>query len=189
MNWVDLIVVGVVAVSALLAFMRGLVREVLGIGAWIGAAFFAAWAFAFVRDRFRHWLGGPDLGDPAAFAAMFVVALIVLSVVSGMLGRIVRMSVLGGVDRTLGVVFGLVRGAALVAFAYIAAGWVVSADRWPPPVLQARSLPYAYEAAAWAASLLPAEYRPSVRPPPGGRQATAEDLLRALPQGRALARP
>jgi membrane protein required for colicin V production len=188
-NWVDLIVIGVVAISALLAFMRGLVREVLGIGAWVGAAFFAVWAFPFVRERFRGWFGGPDIGDPAAIGAMFVVALIVLSVVSGMVGRLVRLSVLGGVDRTLGVLFGLVRGAALVAFAYIAAGWVVTADHWPQPVLQARTLPYAFEAAKWAAGLLPAEYRPNVRVPPAERETKADDLLRALPQGRALARP
>lgn len=188
MNWVDLIVIGVVAVSALLAFMRGFVREVLGIGAWVGAAFFAVWAAPFVDARFLRWFG-PDFGKPAALAAMFIVALIVLSAISSMIGSIVRMSLLGGVDRTLGVVFGLLRGAALVAFAYIAAGWVVTADRWPEPVLQARTLPYAYEVAVFAADLLPPDYRPSVTRPPAGRETRADDLLRALPQGRAIARP
>jgi membrane protein required for colicin V production len=189
-NWVDLVVIAVLAISALLAFMRGFVREVLGIGAWIGAAVFALWAFPFVRARFRAWLGGPDLGDPAAFGAAFLLALIVLSIVSGMVGGVVRASVLGGLDRTLGVVFGLVRGAALLAFAYIAAGWVVPIDRWPEPVLHARSLPYAHAAAVWATGLLPAGVRPGAVPaPPPGREARAEDLLRATPQGRAIARP
>lgn len=188
MNWVDLIVIGVVAVSALLAFMRGFVREVLGIGAWIGAAFFAAWATPFVDARFLRWFG-PDYAKPAALTAMFLLALIVLSVISSMIGGIVRMSLLGGVDRTLGVVFGLLRGAVLVAFAYIAAGWVVTADRWPEPVLQARSLPYAYQLAVFATDLLPPDYRPNVTRPPTGRQTRADDLLRALPQGKALAHP
>ncbi len=188
MNWVDLIVIGVIAVSALLAFMRGFVREVLGIGAWIGAAFFAVWAGPFVEPRFLRWVG-PDFGKPAALAAMFLLALIVLSAVSSMVGGVVRMSLLGGVDRTLGVVFGLLRGAALIAFAYIAAGWVVTAAQWPPAVQDARSLPYAYAAAEFAVGLLPREYRPSVVPPPAGRETRADELLRALPQGKALARP
>src|SRR5579872_5270483 len=110
--------------------MRGFVREVLGIGAWVGAVVFAVWAFPLVHERFDIWLNGPDFGDPAAFGAMFLVSLIVLSVISGMVGGIVRASLLGGLDRTLGLVFGLVRGAALVAFAYIVAGWVVAADQW-----------------------------------------------------------
>ena len=38
MTWVDLVVFAVLAISALLAFMRGLVREVLGLAAWVGAA-------------------------------------------------------------------------------------------------------------------------------------------------------
>ncbi len=187
-NWVDLCVIGVIAVSALLAFLRGFVREVLGIGAWVGAGFFAVWAAPFVTPRFLHWVG-PDFGKPAALAAMFLVALIVLSAVSAMIGGVVRMSLLGGVDRTLGVVFGLLRGAALVAFAYIAAGWVVTADQWPAAVRQARTLPLAYQVAVFAADLLPHDYRPSVARPPGGRETRADDLLRALPQGRALAHP
>jgi len=185
-NWVDWIVIGVVALSAVLAFMRGFVREVLGIGAWIGAGFFAVWAAPFVTERFIHWVG-PDYGRFAALGAMFL--LIVLSVVSGIIGGIVRMSVLGGVDRTLGMVFGLLRGAALIAFAYIAAGWVVTTDQWPAAVRHARTLPFAYQAAELGVGLLPAPYRPIIAPLPKQRETKAEDLLHALPRGRALAHP
>jgi membrane protein required for colicin V production len=189
MTWVDLVVLGVLAVSALLAFMRGFVREVLGIGAWVAAVLVAIWAFPYARPQFREWLGTPDLVDPVTFAAVFIVTLLVLLLICHWIGALVRGSVLGGVDRTLGLVFGLVRGAALVVFAYIAAGLVVPVDRWPDPVLQARSLPVAYAGAVWAAAQLPPDYRPKLQPPPGGRQTTAEDLLRATPVGRATNRP
>ncbi len=186
MNWVDLTIIGVIAISALLAFMRGLVREVLSIGSWIGAGFFAVWAFPFVQDRFRSWLVNPDIADPAAFGAMFVLALLVLSIVAGMIGGVVRGSVLGGVDRTLGMVFGVLRGLALVVFAYVAAGLVVSADKWPDPVVQARAMPYAYAGAQWATAFVPPNYRPVVSAPPGGKTTRAEDLMKVAPQGRAL---
>lgn len=188
MNWVDLIVLGVVGLSAVLAFMRGFVREVLGIGAWIGAGFFAVWAAPHVTERFLRWVG-PDYGRPAALAAMFLLALVVLSAVSGVVGGVVRTSMLGGMDRTLGMVFGLLRGAVLVAFAYIAAGWVVTTDQWPGPVRDARTLPMAYQAAVLGVDLLPPQYRPNVAPPPTGRETRVDDLLHALPQGRALAHP
>jgi membrane protein required for colicin V production len=189
MTWVDLAVLGVLAVSALLALLRGFVREVLGIGAWVAAVLVAIWAFPYARPRFREWLGAPDLVDPVSFLAVFVVTLLILLLVSHWIGALVRGSVLGGVDRTLGLLFGLARGAALVIFAYIAAQWVVPFERWPAPVLDARSLPLAYDGAAWAVGLLPAEYRPKLQPPPARRQATAEDFLRATPQGRATSRP
>ncbi len=187
MNWVDLAILAVIVLSGMLAFMRGLVREVMSIGAWVGGVFFAMWAYPFVQDRFRGWIGNNDIADPVAFGAMFLVALIFLSIVAGMVGSVVRGSALGGIDRTLGMAFGVARGAALVVFAYIAAGMVVSSDKWPEPVLTARSLPYAYEGALFAVTFLPDEYRPRVSAPPAGRQARAADLLHATPQGRAIA--
>lgn len=189
MNWVDLAVIGVVGISALLALMRGFVREVLGIGAWIGAGIFARWAFPYVKERFHLWIHSPDMADAAAFGALFLGALILLSVVSSMVGGVVRTSLLGSADRTLGVVFGLLRGAALVAFAYIAVGIAVPVDRWPQPVLEARTLPLAYEGAVWAVGLLPEEYRPVVRPPPAGHEPRAADFMRTPAQGRAMGQP
>ncbi len=189
MNWVDLAILAVLVFSGLLAFMRGFVREVLGIGAWIGAGFFAMATFQFVQPQFRTWFGNPDVADPAAFGTVFLVSLLFLSVIAGIVGSVIRGSVLGGIDRTLGVVFGVLRGAALVIFAYIAAGMIVTTDRWPDPVLQARSLPFAYEGAVWAVAFLPEEYRPRLSSPPAGREAHAEDLLHATPQGRATFRP
>jgi membrane protein required for colicin V production len=189
MTWVDIAVLGVLAMSALLAFIRGFVREVLGIGAWAGAVAVAIWAFPYARPQFREWLGTPDLVDPVTFGAVFVVALIILLLISHWIATLVRKSALGGLDRTLGLVFGLVRGAALVVFAYIAAGIVVPVDRWPEPVLRARVLPAVFAGAAWTVDKLPPEYHPRLYAPPAGREATAADLLHATPQGRAFGKP
>jgi membrane protein required for colicin V production len=190
MSWVDLIVLGVLAISALLAFMRGFVREVLGVGSWVGAIIVAIWGFPYARPRFELWLAGsPDLVNPVTFGALFVGTLIVLMFVSHWIGAIVRGSVLGGLDRTLGLLFGLVRGAALVVFAYIAAGVVLPVDRWPPQVLEARAMPLAYEGANWTVARLPAEYRPHLSAPPVGPETTADALMQAQPQGRAIGKP
>ena len=74
MTWVDLVVLGVLAISALLAFMRGLVREVLGIGAWVGAVFAGVWALPRVRPQFQRMARPVALGRPVAFAVVFIVA-------------------------------------------------------------------------------------------------------------------
>ncbi len=189
MNWVDIIILVVIAASAVLAFMRGLVREVMGIGAWVGAAIIAIWGGPDLEPRMLAWTGKPDWSAPLAYAAVFVGALILLSVVAGMIGGVVRGSMLGGIDRTLGVVFGLARGAALVMVAYIAGGLVVAPDRWPEPVLQARARPFVAEGAAWLVAQIPPRYRPTLPNLPSGRETNSADLLHVPAQGRATAHP
>ncbi len=190
MTWVDLVVFGFVAISGLLAFARGLVREVLGIGAWVGAVAAAIIALPTMRGIVRNWFSTPDWVDPVSFIVVFLVSLIVLMMLASLLGRVVRRSALGGVDRTLGLVFGLARGAAVVIIAYIIGQMVFPIERWPDVVLDARTLTPAYEAARWARDQLPENYRPGrLNPPPAGRETTAEALLRANPQGRATGKP
>lgn len=191
MTWVDLAVLGVLAVSALVAFLRGLVREVLGLAAWVGAIFAGIWALPRVRPKFQDWLGTSPWIDPVAFAVVFIISLIVLLLLSRWISALVRASPIGGLDRTLGLVFGLARGAALIIIAYILGGLVQHVDQWPKAVLEARSIYFAYQGATWAVEHMPTTsffHPPPVYPPPPGRQTTADALLHATPQGRAVGR-
>lgn len=188
MNWVDLVVLAVLFLSALLGLLRGFVREVLGLGAWIGAVLAGVYGFPAVQPFFRRQIANPDIADPVAFGVLFLGALIVLSLVARAVGMAVRVSALGGLDRTLGLVFGLARGALLFVVAYIVGGLVVPMDNWPTPVQRARALPIVYRASAWAAGQLPPGYRPRTYPPPSGGVSAAA-LLHANPQGRVFGPP
>ncbi len=189
MTWVDLAVFGILAVSALLAFVRGLVRELLGIGAWVGAIVAGIEGLPLMRGVVRNWMQAPEWVDPVSFLVVFLVSLIVLMLVARAAGRLIRGSALGGVDRTLGLVFGLARGAVIIMIAYIMAGTIFPIGHWPDVVLNARTLPAAYEGARWVREQLPEDYRPRLYAPPPGRVATADDLLHASPQGRATGKP
>lgn len=189
MNVVDYGVLGILAVSGLLALLRGFVREVLGIAAWVGAAVIAVWAEPDVRPYVKQyvgqWVTDPQLQTYAGFAVAFLGAVLVLLMISHWVGALVRQSVLGGVDRSLGLVFGLLRGAALVVVAYFGASWLIPIDRWPEMVLQARTLPLAYQGAAWLSEQVPPAYRPMLHAPPKGKDTNAADLLQSAPTGRA----
>ena len=192
MTWVDLVVLAVLAVSALVAFLRGLVREVLGLAAWVGAIFAGVWALPRVKPHFQQWLGTSPWIDPVAFAVVFIISLIVLLLLSRWISALVRASPIGGLDRTLGLVFGLARGAALIIIAYILGGLVLPVVQWPKAVLDARCIDFAYQGATWAVEQMPTTsffHPPPVYPtPPPGRQTTADALLHATPQGRAVGR-
>ncbi len=167
MHWPDALVLLILGASALLAFLRGFVREVMGIAAWvvaIAAGFFLSPALAPLLSR---WTGASGLAQPLAFGAVFLVSLILLSLVAGWIGGLIQLSPLGGIDRLLGLLFGLVRGALLLSVAYLLAGMAVPQNEWPQTVLQARSMPYLYRGAIWIAAAVPARYRPAVFAPPG----------------------
>lgn len=190
MTWVDLVVFGFLAISGLLAFARGFVREVLGLCAWVGAVAAGIKALPLVRPYVAGWIPSPTWLEPVSFCVTFLVTLIVLIIVAGIIGSIVRRSILGGVDRTLGLVFGLARGAAVVIIAYIFGQMLDPIDRWPDSVLKARLLHPTYEAAVWVREQVPEDYRPhKLDPPPEPKPPTAEALLRANPQGRATGKP
>ncbi len=131
MTWVDLAMFGIMAVSGLLAFVRGLVREILGIGAWVGAIAAGIAGLPLVRGYVRNWMDAPEWVDPVSFLVVFLVTLIVLMLAARAIGSLVRGSALGGVDRTLGLLFGLARGAVVIMIAYILAGTVFPIDHWP----------------------------------------------------------
>lgn len=186
MNWVDLAAACVVVLSGIVGLARGLIREVLGIGAWVAAAAIALYAFPYAEPIARQHIAEPNIAFVSAYAVPFVLSLVVFWLVARSVSGVVRASALGGLDRTLGLVFGFARGAALLAVCYILAGTVQPVPLWPPAVLEARSLPVIFEIAAWTANQVPPDHRPTVAAPPAGRATTAEALLRANPVGSAV---
>lgn len=123
---VDAVVAGVIILSAILAYARGLVREGMAIVGWIGAAVVAFMFAASVQPLVKELpVVGNFLSDScelsivAAFALVFAVALIVASLFTPLLSSAIHRTVLGGIDQGLGFLFGAVRGVLLVAVAFI----------------------------------------------------------------------
>lgn len=122
---IDGVVAIVILVSALLAYSRGLVREVLAIAGWVGAAIlaflFADKAQPLVRQIpiLRDYIEDScELSIIASFAAVFAVALIVFAIFTPLFSGVVQRSAVGGVDQGLGFLFGVARGVLLVAVAF-----------------------------------------------------------------------
>ena len=123
---IDGVVAGVIVLSAILAYSRGFVREGLAIVGW-GAAAVVAYMFAEparplvaqipVLDKF---IGDScELATIAGFAGVFALALVVFSLLTPLFASMVQRSALGGIDQGLGFLFGVARGAVLVAVALL----------------------------------------------------------------------
>lgn len=185
MNWVDGVVLAVLALSAVVALFRGLVHEVLGIGAWVGAALAALALRPVLAPLLIGPVGAPWIADAIAVGGAFLAVLVALKIVVALVARRVQDSALGGADRALGTVFGLARGAFLVVVAYILGGVVLpEPERWPEPVREARSLPVVAEGARWLMDRVPAEYRAKLVAPPSSPDPGYNDLVRPPPRNR-----
>ncbi len=135
---VDGVIAAVIILSAILAYSRGLVREVLAIGVWIVAAIIAAMFAHQVQPLIREL---PVIGDflatscemsvIIAFFAVGVGVLVVASFFTPFFSSIVQKSFLGGLDMGLGFLFGAVRGILLVAVAFFFYETVITAQDIP----------------------------------------------------------
>jgi len=128
MTWLDYAVIGVFAISLVLGAWRGLVREIVSIFGWV-IAFLAANLLAGpLGPAMPELIPTPELRVAAAYAAIFVAALILTSLAGLVLSKVVAAVGLGGIDRLLGAVFGAARGVLILLAAALLAG-LTSAPR------------------------------------------------------------
>lgn len=154
-NIVDITVAILILVSGLLAYVRGFVHETLSVAGWIGAIAATIYGFPYVRPYARDLIPHQVAADLVAGVAIFVVTLGVLSLITHAISRRVQGSALNVLDRSLGFVFGLARGAVLVALAYVAVEWMLPKPEQPPWLRAARSMPLIESGAALLKSLVP----------------------------------
>ena len=111
---VDYIILAILILSAIMGLVRGLLREAIAVITWF-LAIVLAWSFA---SSLEPHLGGVLIGSPlriwAARVIIFVGVLLLGGAVSTVLGHYVRVSMFAGMDKFLGLVFGLIRGVVIV---------------------------------------------------------------------------
>lgn len=180
-NAADVIVIAVLLISAGLAFFRGLVHEALAIAAWIGAALATLYLFLPAQAISRQLIAIPLVADIVAGVVVFLLTLIVLTVVSRMISKRVQDSSLGALDRSLGFVFGLLRGAVVVCIAWLALNWLLPPVEHPDWIREARSRPLVESGAAALRSLAPDSLGWSVPPAAAPEPATSASRSSDVP--------
>lgn len=137
-NVVDGIVAVIILMSAILAYSRGFVRETMAIAGWVVAAIvayvFAPQAVPLVREIpvLKDFIADScELSVIAAFAGVFAVALVVVSLFAPLFAGVVRHSAFSAIDQGLGFLFGVVRGVLLVAIALFIYDRLATTDSLP----------------------------------------------------------
>lgn len=127
-------------ISAILATARGLTREVLSLATWAGSAMIAVWMWQVHPEIARGYIAEEIVADIATVLVTFIVSLIVLHLITIRIADFVVDSKIGPLDRTLGFVFGALRGALIGVVMVIFGQWLL-ADSLPDWATKSRSLP------------------------------------------------
>ncbi len=153
----DLILLVVMLVSALLAMIRGFMREILSIAAWAIAAIATIYAFPRLGPVAKQYFSNlPDIVATGAVAGgVFLGTLLLVSVLTVSISDMILHSQVGALDRTLGFLFGLGRGLIIVVVAFLFFDWLVPAKSQPSWVQSAKSKVVLQSSGDWLKSMLP----------------------------------
>ncbi len=175
-QWGDILVIGVLALSGVLAFARGFTKEVLSIGGWLAAGLVTLYVLPLARPFTRQYITEHLMADFVTGLVVFVISLFVFSLLAGAISQRVQDSAVGALDRSLGFLFGVARGIVVLALAYLVMLQFVAPDRHPDWINQARALP----SLQWSANLLhdlaPTEIAEGLRRVEDVSQAASEAL-------------
>lgn len=131
MIWVDLAIIGIILLSALIGFSRGLIREMLSVVIWLGAVFLAWIYYRELAGHLSPWIPTLSIRLGTAFLILVFAVLILGAIFGHLVTLLVEKTGLTGTDRLLGVVFGGVRGAILVAMVvFLGALTPLPEDTW-----------------------------------------------------------
>jgi len=185
---VDVCFVAILVISGILAYIRGFVREILSVAAWVGAAFVTLYGYRHLQPYTKEYIDNPMVADMVTGGVLFIGSMIVFSVIASVLSRSVRESAASGFDRSLGFAFGVLRGVVLVCLLYLSAAWFWQ-DDLPDAITEARTFPLIDSSTQVLLALVPDETRQSAEKATGIAKDTADRAINAEKTLRGLMQP
>jgi membrane protein required for colicin V production len=151
----DVVLIAVMLISGLLAMVRGFMREVLSIAAWVLAAAATLYAYAKLLPFAKQYFNSDMVAAAAVVGGVFLGTLLLISIVTVRISDMVLDSRVGALDRTLGFLFGLARGLVIVVVAFQFFIWLVPDRSQPQWVKSAKSRVVLVSTGQWLISMLP----------------------------------
>lgn len=154
MNWADYCIIAALGLSVLMGLWRGFIGEAIALACWV-LAFWVAWTFGAQLAAQFTAITLPSARLVLGYAICFIGVLIAGALVGFLMRKLIAGSGLSGSDRMLGMVFGLIRGLAIVTIAVLILKFTpLPQDPWWK---ESKLMPTFENAARWLSSKLPPE--------------------------------
>jgi membrane protein required for colicin V production len=155
MSWLDLVILGIIVLSALISLVRGFVKESISLVSWIVAGLLALRYFSAMAELLEPFVSAPMIRDVAGFAVIFIFTLVVGAIVNFIMSQLVSKTGLSGTDKALGVVFGAARGVLIVTMVVLLASLtpMPEASWWQ----DSASVGFFQQLAEWLKGIIPAD--------------------------------
>jgi membrane protein required for colicin V production len=151
----DLGLLAVMLISGLLAMVRGFMREILSIAAWLIAAAVTLYGFARAEILVKQYVTNELIAKAVAGLGLFLLTLLIVSLFTVKISDLVLDSRVGALDRSLGFLFGLGRGLIIMVVVFLFFSWLVPQKSQPEWVKGARSRVVLQGTGDWLLSVLP----------------------------------
>ena len=179
----------VMLISGILAMVRGFMREILSIAAWLIAAGVTLYGYARAESYIRDYVSNDLLAKGIAIGGLFLLTLLIVSLFTIKISDLVLDSRVGALDRSLGFLFGLARGLIIMVVAFLFFAWLVPPKSQPEWVTGARSRVVLDATGQWLLSVLPDDPETAIlkrlRQPRGGEEPASDrpSPVQPAPQG------
>lgn len=175
----DAVVVGILLISCVFAFFRGFVREVLSLGAWIGAGIVTLYYFPSATEKLLPYFKTPVVAAGFATLGLYLVALMGFSLINMFIIKFLKSGdEVGPTDNILGLIFGAMRGVFIVTLGFFLLVVALPEKEYPDWLKASVTLPYVEKGTAVLVSVAP-EY---LRDMAAFQKKTAADVK----QGKGL---
>ena len=181
MNWLDIVLVVVLAWSAFRSFRRGFAREIIGLGAAFLALMLGMWFYGMASVLVLPYVNSQQVANLFGFFLVVAAVLILGALVGWIVSRFIRTIGLSVFDRLLGAAFGLARGLLLaiaLLTAFMAFGPHEARDSAPSAVLNSRIAPYVIQASRAFVALAPMDLKQSFQTRYASIQASLKSKLK-----------
>jgi membrane protein required for colicin V production len=159
MNWLDIVLLIVLAGSVVTSFSTGLAREVVGLISMIAALVLAIWFYGSAGALVQPYVSSPGIANFCGFLIVFCGVLVLGAILGRVMGRLMKVAGLSFVDRLLGAGFGLVRGL-LISIAVVLALLAFTPGKSPHnSVAHSKVAPYVIDAARACAAMAPRDLK------------------------------
>lgn len=157
LNNLDVIILIIIGISALIALSRGLIKEVLSIVGWVLSGFAVVWLLPVFTPITKQYINsGLISGVVSALFILILFMVIWIIVTESLIGKI-RGSKLSGLDRTLGLFFGIMRAFLIIILLNILVSWCMPKDKQPEFMQKSKYFQLAGEFAKPIEGLIPQE--------------------------------